>query len=100
MNTFLNNKIKNNIDINDEVIINNMLASGKGAADAYLNATMACATPELRALYGSSLNQIVGGHTALTELAVKKGWEKPYDPASQQLSSAYNKSQLTMKTQD
>lgn len=95
MGTFLNNMVKNNTEINDEVIANNMLASGKGAADAYLNATMTCATPELRAMYGASLNQVVGGHTALTELAVKKSWEKPYDPAGQQLTEAYNKSQQT-----
>jgi len=98
MNTILNNMVKNNTDINDEVIVNNMLASGKGAADAYLNATMACATPELRAMYGASLNQIVNGHTAITELAIKKGWENPYDSATSQLSDAFTKSQNTLKS--
>ncbi|WP_129596118.1 spore coat protein [Anaerophilus nitritogenes] len=95
MASFLGNRVKNMTDINDEVIVNNMLAAGKGAADAYLNATMTSPTPELRAMYGSSLNQVVVGHTALMELAVKKGWEKPYNSPSQQLTDAYNKSKTT-----
>lgn len=98
MSSILNNMVKNGTDIDDEVIINNMLAGGKGAADAYLNATLTCATPELRAMYGASLNQIVTGHSAITELAVKKGWENPYDAPSNQLSDAYAKSQNTLKS--
>ena len=100
MANLLGNRAKNMTDINDEVIANNMLASAKGAADAYLNATMGSSTPELRALYGSSLNQVVGGHTALMELAVKKGWENPYNSPSQQMQDAYNKSQNTTPVQE
>jgi len=51
MSTILSNIVQNTTDINDEVIAGNMLASAKGAADAYLNATITCTTPELRALY-------------------------------------------------
>jgi spore coat protein CotF len=99
MTSFLGNRIKNNTDINDEVIANNMLASSKAAANAYLNATVACTTPELRAMYSSSLTQILNGHSALMELAVKRGWEKPYDSPNQQLSDAYSKSKITVRTE-
>jgi len=95
MSSFLGNRAKNMTDINDEVIADNMLASAKAAANAYLNATMASTTPELRAMYGSNLSQVVGGHTALTELATKKGWENPYKSPAQQLTDAYNKSKTT-----
>lgn len=89
---------KNNTDINDEVIAGNMIGSAKGAADAYLNATMASSTPELRAIYSSSLNQIIGGHSALTDLAINRGWVAPYNDPSQQLSETFSKSQTTVDT--
>ncbi|WZL71989.1 spore coat protein [Clostridiaceae bacterium 35-E11] len=97
MASFLGNRVKDNTDITDEVIVNNMIASASAGAQAYLNATMSAATPELRAMYSTSLNQMVGGHTAVTELAIKKGWEKPYNSPSEQLSDAYNKSNNTLK---
>lgn len=75
MVSMLSNMIKNNTDISDEVIASNMLASG-------------------------SLNQIVGGHSALTELAVKRGWEKAYSSPTQQLSEAYNKSKMMVETKE
>jgi len=96
MSTILSNIVQNTTDINDEVIAGNMLASGKSAADAYLNATMASTTPELRALYSSSLSQVVGGHSALTELTINKGWIKPYNPPTEQLSDAVNKAETTL----
>lgn len=97
MANVIGNLIKNNIDINDEVISTNMLSSGKAAADVYLDATLTSSTPELRAIYSASLNQIVGGHTALTELAVSKGWAKPYASPIQQLNEAYNESKTVIK---
>lgn len=84
------------MDINDEVIANNMMGSAAASAQAYLSATMTAPTPELKAMYSSSLNQVLGGHTAVTELAVKKGWEKPYHSPSEQLSDVYNKSKNTL----
>lgn len=97
MSTILSNIVQNTTDINDEVIAGNMLAASKGAADAYLNATMTSTTPELRALYSSSLNQVVGGHSALTELSINRGWTKPYDPPTQQLSDVVNKAETTVQ---
>jgi spore coat protein CotF len=96
MASFIGNRVKNNTDINDQVIANSMMASAKGAANAYLNATLTCATPELRAMYGTSLNQIVGGHAAVMDLSVHKGWEDPYSVPSRQLASEYDKSKSTV----
>ena len=92
MSNIIGNLIKNNVNINDEVISTNMLSSGKAASDEYLNATLTSSTPELRAIYSAGLSQIVGGHTALTELAVNKGWAKPYNSPIQQLTDTYNES--------
>lgn len=92
MPSLLDNIIGNNVGIKDEVIATNMLASSKSAAGAYLSATLTSTTPELRAIYSSNLTQIIGGDSALTELVVNRGWAKPYDPASEQLSDAYSKS--------
>ncbi|AGX44646.1 spore coat protein [Clostridium saccharobutylicum] len=97
MSTILSNIVQNTTDISDEIIAGNMLASGKSAADAYLNATITSTTPELRALYSSSLNQVVGGHSALTELTVNKGWINPYNPPTQQLSDMVSKAEETVK---
>ncbi|GKX65186.1 spore coat protein [Inconstantimicrobium mannanitabidum] len=97
MSTILSNIVQNTTDINDEIIAGNMLASAKSAADAYLNATMTSTTPELRAIYSSSLTQVVTGHSALTELNVNKGWINPYNPPTQQLSDIVNKTEMTVK---
>lgn len=96
MSTILSNIVQKTTDINDEVISGNMLASAKSAADAYLNATMTSTTPELRALYSSNLNQVVGGHSTLTELTINKGWINPYNPPNQQLSDVVNKAETTV----
>lgn len=97
MANILNNIVKNTTDINDEVISGGMLASAKSAADAYLNATVTSTTPELRALYSSSLNQVVGGHSAITELVINRGWNNPYDSPTQQLSDVVNKVETTVE---
>ncbi|MBU3090739.1 spore coat protein [Clostridium sp. CF011] len=97
MGIITDNIVKNNTDINDEVIVGTMISSAKSAADAYLNATMTSATPELKAIYSSSLNQIIGGHSALTELAVNRKWASPYDAPAQQLAMSFSKSETTVK---
>jgi len=92
MANFLTNKVKDMTQITDEIIANNMLASSVGASNAYLNATISCSTPELRAIFGANLNQVLSGHSAMMELAIKKGWEDPYKTPAQQLSEIYQKS--------
>ena len=98
MGMIMNNIVKNTTDINDEVIAGSMMGAAKSTADAYLNATMMSATPELRAIYSSSLTQIIGGHSALTDLAVNRGWVSPYNAPSQQLADTFKKSQTTVDT--
>lgn len=93
----INNIVNGNTDINDEVIAGNMIGSATSAADAYLAATLTSSTPELRALYSTSLNGIIGGHSALTALAVTRGWAKPYDAPTQQLDESYKKSETTVE---
>lgn len=100
MASILGNIVKSNTTISDEVIATNMISAAKGSANAYLNAALTSTTPELKAMYTSSLNQVISGHTALTELAVKKGWEQPYNPPTQQLSSAYNKADTVIQTRE
>lgn len=96
----IENMVKKDTVMNDEVITSNMLASAKGAADAYFNATITSSTPELRAIYGANLNQVIGGHSALTELVIKKEWEKPYIEPTEMLSNAYQKSENVMTEMD
>jgi spore coat protein CotF len=98
MANIVGNIVKSGTDINDEIIADNMLAASKSAADAYLNATMTSSTPELRAIYSASLNQIVGGHTALTELSINRGWNNPYNSPTEQLKDTYSKSKTLTDT--
>lgn len=93
MPSILNNFVKDNTDINDQVIANDLITGAKGAATAYLSATLECATPELKAMLSDGLNQILTGHAALTELAVKRNWYHPYDTPQQQLSQTLEISQ-------
>ncbi|SRR5690554_5455107 len=93
----LGTTVKANTDISDEVLANNMLATAGTGASAYLAATLASTTPELKAMYSSALNQVVAGHSALIELATKRGWDKPYDAPTQQLADAYQKAQAVIR---
>lgn len=94
MASFITNKAKDITNINDEVIANSMIAAASAGATSYLGSAMASTTPELRAMYSASLTQMLGGHTAITELSVEKGWYKPYNTPTQQLVEAYNESQV------
>ena len=91
MASILGNIAKNNTAISDEVIATNMISAVKGSANAYLNAALTSPTPELKAMYTAGLSQVMNEHSALTEIAIKQGWEQPYNPPTQQLSSAYDK---------
>lgn len=98
MATLLGNKVKQAMDLNDEVIADNLLNSAAAGANAYLNAIVTSATPELRAMYSSSLSQILTGHSSLTELALNRDWGDPYDSPNQQLAASFSKSQQVVDT--
>ncbi|MFW5981553.1 MAG: spore coat protein [bacterium] len=94
----MGNKVKDMTEISDEVIANNQLSGATGAANAYLNAILTASTPELRAMYENSLNQILSGHSQLSKLIAEQGWDSPYAPPKQQLSNALDKSKLFVDT--
>lgn len=79
--------------LNDAVIANDMIAGAKGMATGYLISALEAATPEVRNLFMTNVNQIVQSHQALTELAVKKGWYKPYQAPLEQLQDTFAYSQ-------
>ncbi len=100
MASFLGNMVKGNTDINDEVIVNTLMGSAAAAASAYLTAALTTATPELRAMYSASVNTMIAKNTAIGDLAVTKGWEKPYNTPSQKLTDAYNKSKSVVDSRE
>jgi spore coat protein CotF len=98
MPSLLENITRKTTSINDEVIVNSMITAASGATTVYLGAAMTSPTPELRAMYSSVLSQIIVGHSALTDIVIKKGWAQPYNPPVQQLSGAYDKSTEVLQT--
>jgi spore coat protein CotF len=97
MASLIGNIVKNNTDITDDVILTNMLGSSKATATAYFNATMTGTTPELKSMFSSAMVQVMNEHSILTELAVKHGWEKPYNSPAQQLADVYKHSTAEMQ---
>lgn len=97
MASILGNIVQNSTDINNEVIASDMLAASAASANAYLNASLTSPTPELRAMYSSSLSQVVSGYCALADLSINRGWEKPYDTPVQQLSETLSKSKTLIE---
>lgn len=85
--------------VDDQVIANQLLAGAKAAASAYLAATIESATPELRSLYGDSLNQILMSHSSITKIAIDKKWYQPYEVPKQQLVTAFQQSQTVVSPQ-
>jgi len=88
---------KENAQQADQVIANNELAAAKAGAMAYLAATLESATPELRRLYGEYMTQAIAGHEALIQLAVTKGWYKPYEAPEAQLQITFDQSQRVLQ---
>jgi spore coat protein CotF len=84
---------KENAAQSNEVIANTALAATKANATAYFAASMESATPEVRRLYEEYMAQAMASHGALTQLAVTKGWYKPYDLPENQLKMTYDQSQ-------
>lgn len=100
MPSIIENIVKKSTSLNDETIATSMLAANDAAAKAYLSAAMTTPTPELRAIYSSSLSQIISGHSALMELVIKRNWGQPYNSPTQQLSDAYTKASQVVDARD
>ncbi len=87
---------ENDFKINDQVIANDSLMALKGASMAYLGATLESVTPEVRRMYSEFLTQCVMAHEAMTQLAVKKGWYKPYLAPEEQINEAFKQSEWVL----
>lgn len=95
-NIFNNIMGEDNFKITDDVIANDTLMGLKGAAAAYLGATLESSTPEIRRMWSSYLSQVVMEHEAMTALAIKKGWYNPYLSVPEQVSTAFKASEWAM----
>jgi similar to spore coat protein len=60
----------------DEVIAQGLLAGAKMKAMAYCTALLESATPEVRHLLQTHLQEALAGHERMVHLAVKRGWYK------------------------
>ena len=52
-------------------------------------ATLVSATPEVQRMFSEFLTQSIMSHESLTNLAIKKGWYKPYQSPDEQITQAY-----------
>ncbi|MGN0027760.1 MAG: spore coat protein [Clostridium sp.] len=86
----LGDLIKDNVNIDDKLLCESMMTSAKDGATLYLASALTSTTPELRAIYSASVTQMLEGHTALTELSVKKEWIKPYEEPISLLNCEFN----------
>ncbi len=89
MKNLINTVLGSDAQITDEMLANISLQGSKGASAAYLTATLESATPEVRRMFGEFLTQSVMSHETLTNMAIKKGWYKPYHTPDEQVSQAY-----------
>ena len=80
----------------DQTLANSSAASVAVSAQAYLSASLAATTPEVRRLFSEYSAQSAMGHEALMALIVKKGWSNPYASPTQQLQASIQQSQQTM----
>ena len=76
-------------------------SSASGAAvnaQAYLAASLAATTPEVRRLFAEYSTQAVMGNEAMMGLMIKKGWSDPYTSPTEQLQAGLQQSQQTVKS--
>lgn len=78
--------------LSDQTLASDSLAAKASASSAYLKATLKASTPELKQMFSANLTQMVGEHTALSELALNKGWVNPYEQPEKQLLQTFNHS--------
>ena len=89
MKNLINTVLGSDAQLSDEMLANISLQGAKGASAAYLTATLESATPEVRRMFSEFLTQSVMSHESLTNMAIKKGWYKPYQNPEEQISQAY-----------
>ena len=89
MKNLINTVLGSDAHLSDEMLANISLQGAKGTSAAYLTATLESATPEVRRMFSEFLTQSVMSHDSLTNMAIKKGWYKPYQNPDEQVSQAY-----------
>lgn len=92
MSTLKNMMGKKTTNLSDRTLASDSLAAKASASNAYLGATLSASTPELKQLFSSNLTQVVGEHTALSELSLNKGWVNPYEQPEKQLQQTFTHS--------
>jgi len=79
-------------NLSDHTIANNAMAAKAASSNAYLAASLAASTPELKQLFSANMTQMIGEHTALLALSENKGWVKPYEQPEKLLKQTVNHS--------
>ena len=92
--------IKDNINIDDKLIAETMMAAAKEGALLYLNSAGTSTNTELRAMYTAAVGQMLEGDAALTALSIKKEWVKPCETPICQLSCAVKCAKDTVDKKD
>lgn len=90
---------KRTTNLSDETLVSDAMAAKAAGATALLSASLQCPTPELKQLFSGYMAQLVGEHTALTELALSRGWTKPYDQPENQLLETFNHSRDVLNSE-
>lgn len=89
MSSFVGSIFSNTTDVPsaDQTIAYSASAGAAASAQAYLAATLAATTPEVRRLFGEYCSQAIMGNEAMMGLMIKNGWVDPYDEPEKQLQT-------------
>jgi spore coat protein CotF len=71
----------------------NAVNAASASSGAYLTATLEATTPEVRRLFSEYLSQAVIGQEGLVNLALQRGWLRPYESPESQLKMSYQESE-------
>lgn len=79
--------------MSDKDIASDMLKDSKFGVSMLSMAAAEATNPQLRQLINGQLTASVNEHHRLSDIAIKKGWYKPYPSPQEQLSNDYKESQ-------
>lgn len=73
----------------DQTLAYSLMTETAAAAGAYLAATLAATTPELRGMLSGFVSQKVMEHESLTKYMIDQGWMNPYENPTKRLEETY-----------
>lgn len=73
----------------DQTLAYSLMSEAAAASGAYLAATLASTTPELRSILGGFVSQKVMEHESLTKYMMDQGWMDPYENPVKRLEETY-----------